>query len=487
MIRLKITAIPRRLLCVAFAAFAAWAVAQQQEQALRSPEDVNGFVQSAMVDVGIPGAAMTMIEGGQINLARGFGRLDDTGNAVSAQAPFQIASVSKSFTALVVLQLADEARLAIDDLVVEYLPDFRMADSAHAGAVTIRQLLNHTSGFATLDGNRLHGIGSDDPGASEKAVRQLGDSRPIAAPGERFQYSNANYIVLGHLIETIEQKPYEQVLDERIFSRLGMANSYAFKPLKQTAEAAKGHEQWFGIARQNHRTPGRATLAAGGISASAEDLGKYLRALTRADPRIVPPILARSFADAEFTGYAFGWHHAMVDGRRVIYHDGLSPGFRALAAILPDERRAAAFVMNLSGILGGNLHIGAVHHALGLHPVPIRPSGGIITAIWGSLATTLCFALGCFAALRKAFTLRHTPWNTAEAFRWILVVVPSAVFAGGAYALLVLVPRSLALDFAGTGVFYPDLAAVLLATAAIGVVWAVVLPILLVKRPKAAA
>lgn len=63
--------------------------------------------------------------------------------------------------------------------------------------------MNHTSGFSTIDGNRLHGIGGDDPKANEYAVRALADSRPQAAPGEQFQYSNANYIVLGHVIEKI--------------------------------------------------------------------------------------------------------------------------------------------------------------------------------------------------------------------------------------------------------------------------------------------
>lgn len=123
----------------------------QQDPATPSPEDVSRFIQSGLDDLDIPGVAAAVIEDGRITLARGFGRRDGAGNPVTAQTPFQIASVSKSFTALVILQLADEGRLAIDDPVINHVPYFRMADSAHTRAVTLRHLMNHEPHQRILD------------------------------------------------------------------------------------------------------------------------------------------------------------------------------------------------------------------------------------------------------------------------------------------------------------------------------------------------
>jgi len=147
--------------------------------------------------------------------------------------------------------------------------------------------------------------------------------------GTSFAYSNANYILLAALIEAIEDKPFEEVLEARIFTPLGMTNSYVQALSKPTASPAIGHRQWFGKTREFNFIPGRIMMGAGGVTASAEDLVKYLIAVANRDPAIIPPDFADDLVSPygeDTNGYGFGWEIRDKDGAKLIFHGGLNPG-----------------------------------------------------------------------------------------------------------------------------------------------------------------
>ncbi|MEL7451822.1 MAG: serine hydrolase domain-containing protein, partial [Pseudomonadota bacterium] len=269
-------------------------------------DQIDAFVMDGLERLGIPGASIGVVQQDKVVHLRGFGQIGHAAEPVTPQTPFQLASLTKSFTALVVLQLAAEGHLSIDDPVVAHMPYFQTADPRASRQITIRHLLNHRSGITTLDGNRYQRTRYRGADATGRAVRRLASAKLQAPPGARFQYSNANYATLAHLIETLEQEPLEDVLERRVFSPLGMANTYAQVPRKPVAAPAKGHLQWFGLAREDHIIAGRMMMGAGGVVSSAEDMAKYLIALSAQDPRIVPQAFADAWQNKGANAYIFG-------------------------------------------------------------------------------------------------------------------------------------------------------------------------------------
>ena len=458
---------------------------QRSEHTVPTTQEIDAYIEDGMMQLNVPGAAVALFEDGKITHQRGFGRINGSGDPVTPQTPFQIASVTKSFTSLIVLQLADEGRLSIDDPVVNYIPYFRTSDREMSNAITIRHLMNHRSGLSTLDGNRYQRTQYRGADATERAVRKLTRVNLRAAPGKQFQYSNANYATLAHLIETIEQIPHEEVMEARIFSKIGMANTYVQIPNKPTAEEAKGHLLWFGIPREDRFIAGRMMMGAGGITTSAEDLVKYLIAISQNDPRIVPAALTQSWENNHELVYEFGWEFNTIDGRRVIFHDGANPGFRAFVMYEPGANKGALFLKNMSGTLDGNLHLGAIRYALGLPSIDISPSDFFEKLLWGSLVVTVCLALACFFSLRRLMKNAGKPWWKSTPLRWGLIILPSTVLGIFAFALWFYVPLSFGVNFAAASLFNPDLGALLLSQVFIALTWASARTVLLIRRCRA--
>lgn len=448
------------------------AYGQNAYQAHPNPEQIDTYIQEGMEQLNISGGAFALFENGEVTHIRGFGKADSSGTSITPQTPFQIASVTKSFTSLVVLQLADEGRLSIDDPVVRHIPYFQTSNPEVSNAITIRHLMNHRSGLSMLDGNRYQRTTYRGADATERAVRRLKKAHLQTAPGEWYQYSNANYATLAHLVETIEQMPFEDVLEARIFAKLGMTNSFVQIPDKETAPEALGHMQWFGIPFEDHHVAGRMMVGAGSIAASAEDLAMYLIAVSQNDPRIVPQSLADSWAKDREAAYEFGWQQDTFDEQRTIFHDGANPGFRAVVMYLPQADKGALFLMNTSGTLEGNLHYGAVRYALGLPPVDISPAELFEKLLWGSLIVTIFLIVGFIFSTYRLRKNAGKPWYRSKPLRWALMVIPSLCLAAFAFALWFYVPRSFGVNFAAASRFYPDLGLLQLIQIVIAIVWA---------------
>ena len=198
--------------------------------------EIESFVQNEMAAQRIPGLALGIVEGDRIAYVRGFGRADDSGIEVTPQTPFIIGSVSKSFTALAVMQLVEAKRIELDAPVQRYVPWFRVADEKASAEITVRHLLNQTSGLSTKTGRSFQGDGDTSDTALEQAVRKL-DSAELTAPvGSKHQYSTVNYSVLGLIVQTVTGQSYESYVQARIFDPLQMGNSYTSEgPLSLTA------------------------------------------------------------------------------------------------------------------------------------------------------------------------------------------------------------------------------------------------------------
>jgi CubicO group peptidase (beta-lactamase class C family) len=151
---------------------------------------------------GWPGAALAVVSGQSVVALHATGEADGSGRALTPQTPVLLASVTKSITATAIMQLVEAGSVELDHPVISYLPWFATRDRTRSDAITIAQLLHHTSGLPR------HPDGENDrlqsgPGELERGVRELARSDLAAAPGEAFLYNNANYNVLGMIVEAV--------------------------------------------------------------------------------------------------------------------------------------------------------------------------------------------------------------------------------------------------------------------------------------------
>jgi CubicO group peptidase (beta-lactamase class C family) len=236
-------------------------------------KEVDAYIQETMKRLPIPGLAVGIVKGDQVLYLQGYGTANVDGDPVTPQTPFMLASVTKTFTALAVQQLAQIGRIDLDAPVQTYLPEFHLADQ-HAGAtVTVRHLLDHTSGISTIEGTQpyLH-----SPKATfDKALKQLARYNPAYPPGEHYEYSNWNYTLLGEVISRASGQPYVEYMQNNVLDPLEMSHA-TFTDYHTLPRVATGNLNVFGIPVPYDEKIAPVTLSSGYLSASAEEMTHYL-------------------------------------------------------------------------------------------------------------------------------------------------------------------------------------------------------------------
>jgi CubicO group peptidase (beta-lactamase class C family) len=299
---------------------------------------VDEYLRAEMRDLQIPGMAAVIVSGDQIAYTQGFGVADAGGRAVTPQTPMLLGSISKGFTALAVLQLAEAGQLALDAPVVQYLPWFRLSNRSRdvpADAwmqIALRQLLHHTSGIAEYTGANTWDSRYAGDDALEQQVRSFANSPLAHTPGEVFEYSNANYEILGLIVQVVSGQSYESYIDEHIFRPLEMRHSYTLAA--EAVDLASGHRYWFGwpFPAPNLPTP-RAHGPSAMLVSTAEDMGHYLIAhMNGGKYGDVQILSAQGIAElhrpvapiGDGNIYAMGW---AVGPDGTLSHNGETPGF----------------------------------------------------------------------------------------------------------------------------------------------------------------
>jgi CubicO group peptidase (beta-lactamase class C family) len=189
---------------------------------------------------GVPGAAAAVMVGDQVSVcATGVTRNDSEGAPVDPDTLFLIGSITKVWTATLVMQLVDEGRVDLDDPVNSHLdPPLRLADAEVADSVTVRQLLTHTGGF--------YGDREDPPergdDALQRTIASYADLPQLHSPGRLFSYSNAGYNVLGRLVECLTGGTWDDALRERLIAPLGLERTFTLPELAMVHRHAVGHD-----------------------------------------------------------------------------------------------------------------------------------------------------------------------------------------------------------------------------------------------------
>ena len=309
---------------------------------------------------GVPAASVGVLTGDGIDAAASGILNLDTGVEATADSLFQIGSITKVWTATLVMQLVDEARIELDAPVRRYLPGFRVADEAVSEAVTIRHLLTHTSG---IDGDHFADTGRGDD-YLERYVETCAELPQVHPLGATFSYCNTGYTVLGRVLEVVADTVWDDLLRTRLIEPLGLTHTVTLPEDVLRFRAAIGHIQPPGQELRPAPAWGlpRTAGPAGAICSTATELaafaGLHLRdGLGLDGKRLLSEEAARAMRESQVevpTGgigeseahWGLGWSVYAWSGRTVVGHDGGTIGQAAFLRVVPDSNAAVALLTN---------------------------------------------------------------------------------------------------------------------------------------------
>jgi CubicO group peptidase (beta-lactamase class C family) len=302
-----------------------------------------------------PSASVVIVREGRVAFAKAYGlrRLDPDAVA-GVDTRYRIASVSKQFTAAAVLMLADAGKLSLDDPVVRYLPEIEAANHA-----TIRQTLAHTAGFPNFWTLDYLPQAQKQPTKPEAIVQQWGGQAPDFQPGEKWNYSNTGYVILGRLVEKVSGEPLGAFLRSHIFAPLGMNSAADLDGRGPAPGDALGYMRVADAPPRVAELPAVGwTFGCGELAMTASDLARWDIGVI--DRRLMSPQALAAMEtetrlrDGSGTGYGFGVFVDKVGEHRRIRHNGDLPGFWTENRIYPDDR--AAIVVMVNGSYGEAPH-----------------------------------------------------------------------------------------------------------------------------------
>ncbi len=280
-----------------------------------------------------PGASVMVIGDGAVRLARGYGLANlQTKSPCAPETNFRLASLTKQFTALCLLLLAERGQLSLDDPLPRFFPGFH--------CVTLRQLLTHTSGLP--DYEDLIPAGATVPVKDRDVLELLrGQGSALFPPGDRFRYSNSGYALLALVVEAVSGMTFAGFLRQHIFAPLQMDRTVAYEAgISQVPNRALGYSKRGDVFEQTDQSLTSAVLGDGGIYSSVANLFKWDQAL------YTEKLIARSWLRQAFTdwghGYGFGW---FVDAGRV-WHYGDTCGFTTRIERFPERKFTVVILAN---------------------------------------------------------------------------------------------------------------------------------------------
>lgn len=328
------------------------------------PAQIDAFVAGEVQANRIPGLALGLVHGDQIVELRGFGTSDQAGHPVTPRTLFLVGSVTKSFTALAIMQLVEAGKVDLDAPVQRYLPWSRVADASASALITVRELLNHTSGLPNNpDVEDRVVLTGDTHTTLEQLVRGL-SMVPLDRPvGSSFEYANTNYCTLGLIIQVVSGESYGAYVQEHVFAPLQMRHTYASAQDDQQASLAQGYKWFFGIPTVSDTPIYPSFVPAGFIASNVEDMSHYLIAQLNAgryaDTTVLsasgivtmhtPIVAVRQLGPG--TSYGMGWFIGPVGGVLALYHGGDAHNYHSDMILEPQTGWGAIMLVNADSFL----------------------------------------------------------------------------------------------------------------------------------------
>ncbi|KAA0756198.1 class A beta-lactamase-related serine hydrolase [Bacillus sp. AR2-1] len=306
------------------------------------------YIEKFIKEQNIPGASVAIVHNKDVFFTKTMGITGESEKKVTSKTPFAIGSISKSLTALAIVKLIEDKKIKLEDAVQRYLPWFKLKDSQISSTITIQHLLTHTSGISTYEGLSLSDKQSKSSTALKESVMKLSNVKLTAPPGEKYQYSNANYIILGALIEAVTNETFSSYMEKHIFQPLNMNGAAASKETAYEKGYLTGYQSWFGIPKKSIVAYDNAGAPYGYITANLEDMIQYTMFLNRSEDahflkqENMDLYLSPLYKINSEKSYGFGLRTANInESNTMIWHSGSTP-----------DARAEIFILNKSGWSG---------------------------------------------------------------------------------------------------------------------------------------
>ncbi|MEZ2338346.1 serine hydrolase domain-containing protein [Mucilaginibacter sp. RCC_168] len=321
-------------LLICFLSVSSYSLAQQDHRTF--PEvgsQLDQYLNSAVTANAFNGSVL-VAKKGHIILKKGYGWKNYSKHTLNDENTiFQIASLTKSFTATLIMKLQDEGKLSVNDKVTKYFPAFPQWHK-----ISIKNLLDHTSGLYDF----AQDIGPEDsllvshPVTQNYILHKFTNKPPAFKPGAKFRYSNSNYYLLGMIIEKLTGKSYEKVVRETIFKPFHMDHSgFDFIHLKSPLKAT-GYQKLNGeIQKKAFYVDSTIYFSAGGIYSTVGDLYQWTKVL--AEKSILTQKSWKTMLTKNLGNYGFGWWVDTLSKKAVIRHSGGLIGFKSYITYFPDQ------------------------------------------------------------------------------------------------------------------------------------------------------
>ncbi|MEI5907928.1 serine hydrolase domain-containing protein [Bacillus spongiae] len=326
------------------------------QQDLKS--SIDSYVKTFLEEQKIPGASIALVHENEIFYVNEWGVTGETKTAVTTQTPFIIGSISKSFTGLAIMKLIEENLINLEDPIKNYMPWFTLKDRQPSSKITIKQLLTHTSGISTYTGLSIADKGTIHVGALKNEVKKFSKIGLSSQPGEKYQYSSANYLLLGALIEEVTNRPFSEYMEEHIFLPLKMKNASAneYSAIEKGYEG--GFQSWFGYPFESTVAYDNMGASYGYMTASADDLIHYIQFISK---QTTQDLLTDTSLDSYLSplhntrkdqSYGFGLRISdQGTDNEMIWHSGSTPDFHAEVFYMPETTWGGVILTNKNHIL----------------------------------------------------------------------------------------------------------------------------------------
>jgi serine beta-lactamase-like protein LACTB, mitochondrial len=321
-------------------------LAQQRAGLSEKLQRIEQMIQEELQKNGAPGAAVAIEQDGKVVFAKGFGYADVENKVpFTAQTVSRIGSISKTFTALALMQLVEQGKVKLDDEVQVYVPSF----PKKSGPITIRQLLGHQGGVRHYKGDEM--LSAKHYDTVEAALAIFKDDLLVAEPGTKYSYTRYGYNLLSRVIEAASNLSFGEYLQQRIFTPLGLKQTYLDDPAQLIAQRARYYtKRQSGPLRNAPAVDQSNKWGGGGLLSTVEDLLRYAASYDKQTllktETITLMFTPQNTRDGQPTTYGLGWTSALEDGRRRIEHTGGSVGATSALALYPEQKTKIAVLVN---------------------------------------------------------------------------------------------------------------------------------------------
>jgi len=328
------------------------AIAQSNDSDSKHASDADAFLQKELILKHIPGMSVCVARHNRVLLAKGYGRANlELSVPTSEHTAYELASLTKPFTALAIMLLVEQGRLSLTDPIKKFLP----AAPSTWDQITVSQLLSHTSGLGDYfsvaelkSGSVFEWTREYSP---ETLLPLLFKVPIVAAPGEKWSYSNTGYYVLGLILEKVSGQPYEQFLQQKIFAPLGMTETRRMSREDIIPDRASGYIWLGGTLKNAIHTSKSWAYSEGGLVSSVSDLAKAAQGLF--GDKILTKAMIQSMLqpyrlnDGRLIPHGLGWNIEGESKEREVSHSGNKPGFSSSIRHFEDESLTVVVLLNV--------------------------------------------------------------------------------------------------------------------------------------------